>query len=328
MLISSELQGVYELIMYKVLIIGCGNIGAMYDFETESILTYAKAFHLDPEIEFEVYDIDQTVSINVAERYGVRCLYALKPLSYQNYDIVVISAPTAAHYEYLSLMLEQGPQLVICEKPVDIDPLRLGQLLKLYHKKNTKVMVNFFRRFQPGIIRLKQEIESILDQERCTNIVVTYQRGFHNNASHAIDLLEFLFGSMIDFSEARGNHNVFDEFGTDPTMSVSCVWNGANVQFIGLANAEFSHFEIALYFTRKAVLLKDGGNEIELLCTAAKSGKFYPKLCLQNRYVGVIEDYMVNVVLHAKRMLKTEALRDNFLESVSISERILKFQGY
>jgi hypothetical protein len=28
--------------MYKALIIGCGNIGAMYDFESESILTQGK----------------------------------------------------------------------------------------------------------------------------------------------------------------------------------------------------------------------------------------------------------------------------------------------
>lgn len=313
--------------MYNALIIGCGNIGAMYDFETESISTYAKAFHLDPEIEFEVFDIDPKVSLRVAERYGVRCLHELNLATYQNYDIVVISTSTATHYDYLSRMLKQGPQLVICEKPVDIDPVRLGQLLKLYRKTNTKVMVNFFRRFQPGIIRLKQDIESILNDERCTNIVVTYQRGFHNNASHAIDLLEFLFGTRIDLSEARVNNNVCDEFDTDPTLSVSCAWNGSNVQLIGLACVEFTHFEIALYFSKKAVLLKDCGNEIELLSTSDKIGNFYPKLCLQSRETGVLKNYMVNVVSHSKRMLKDEESRGNFLESVSLSERILKLQG-
>ncbi len=299
----------------------------MYDFETESVSTYAKAFHLDSEIEFEVYDIDTEVSHRVAERYGVRCLHELDPATYQNYDIVVISTPTVTHYHYLSLMLEQGPPLVFCEKPVDINRVRLAQLLQLYRKTNTKVMVNFFRRFQPGIIQLKQEVESILAEERCTNIVVTYQRGFHNNASHAIDLLEFLFGSTIDLSDASVNHNVLDEFDTDPTLSVSCVWNGANVQFIGLTGVEFTHFEIALYFVRKAVLIKDCGNELELLSTSAQIGNFYPKLCLRSRQGGVLENYMMNVVSHAKGMLKAVEPRDNFLESVSISERILKLQG-
>lgn len=313
--------------MYKALIIGCGNIGAMYDFETESISTYAKAFHCDPEIEFEVYDIDPQISSKVTERYGVRCLHELYPETYRGYDIVVICTPTFTHHEYLSKMLEQGPRLVICEKPVDSDRIRLEKMFSLYRKSNTKVLVNFFRRFQPGIIQLKKEIDGILVEERCTNIVITYQRGLHNNASHAVDLLEFLFGSMLDLSEAQINHKAFDEFESDPTMCVSCVWNGANVQFIGLTHAAFSHFDVAIYFTSKAVLLKDGGNEIELLTTTNKTGNFYPKLSVQNRQTGVIENYMVNVVTHAKRLLKGDEPFDNFLESVSISQRILQLQG-
>ncbi len=300
----------------------------MYDFETESILTYAKAFHRDPEIEFEVYDIDLKVSAKVAERYGVRCLHELSPETYKEYDIAVICTPTFTHHEYLSKMLELGPKLVICEKPVDSDHIRLENIFSLYRKSNTKVLVNFFRRFQPGIIQLKKEIDGILVEEHCTNIVVTYQRGLHNNASHAVDLLEFLFESKLDLSEAQTNHRVFDEFDTDPTMSVSCVWNGAKVQFIGLAHAQFSHFEVAIYFASKAVLLKDGGNEIELLTTPTKSGNFYPKLNLQSRRTGVIENYMVNVGSHAKRLLRGEEPSDNFLESISISQRILKLQGY
>jgi predicted dehydrogenase len=313
--------------MYKALIIGCGNIGALYDFETESVSSYAKAFHLDPEIEFEIYDIDPKISAKVAERYCVRCLHELSPAIYQNYDIVAICTPTFTHHEYLCNVLELGPSLVICEKPVDVDRVRLEQLLKLYRNSNSKVMVNFFRRFQPGMNQLRQEIELILAEEQCTNIVVSYQRGFHNNASHAIDLLQFLFGTTIDLSGVKVTHRALDEFETDPTMSLSCVWNGVNVQFIGLAHVEFSLFEIAIYFARKSVLIKECGNKIELLCTPAPSGNFYPKIHLQSQQSGVIENYMVSVVSHAKRLLKGDETHDNFLESASISERVLKIQG-
>ena len=314
--------------MYRALIIGCGNIGALYDFDTAAIATYAKAFHIDPEIEFDVYDVDPGSSLKVAERYGVRGLTGLNAANCQDYDVVVVSTSTPAHYQYLSLLLERGPQLVICEKPVDTDCARLDQLLRLHAKSETKVMVNFFRRFQPGMNRLKQHIAAVLGEDQCTNIIVTYQRGFHNNASHAIDLLEYLWGSTIDLAGARMNHHVPDEFDTDPTLSMSCVWNGANLQFIGLAGVQFSHFEISLYFTQNAVLLKDGGNEIEILRTPTPSGNFYPKLCLQSREIGVLDDYMVNVVDHAKRILRKEKPCDNFPESVSISKRILEFQGH
>lgn len=313
--------------MYEALLIGCGNIGAMYDFETESVLTYAKAFHLDPEITFSVYDVDPKVSGMVAQRYGIQVLHELNPEKYKDYDIAAICTPTFTHFDYLSRMLEQGPKLVICEKPVDSDPVRLENILTLYRKSSTKVMVNFFRRFQPDIIQLKKEITDVLAEQRCSNIVVTYQRGFHNNASHAIDLLEYLFGSTFDLSAAQITHKASDEFDTDPTMSLFCPWNGANVQFIGLARAQFSHFDIAIYFTDKAVLLKDGSNEIEWLSTTGRSGNFYPKLKVQSRRTGVVENYMEHIVSHAKRLLKGEEDTSNFLGSVNISQRILQLQG-
>lgn len=312
--------------MYKALIIGCGNIGAMYDLNNESVSTYAKAFHLDPEIEFDVYDIDTKISSVIAKHYGVNCLYELGSTTYLKYDLIVISTSTSTHYEYLSKILPLDLRLVICEKPVDIEIDRLEHLIKLYNESKTKVMVNFFRRFLPKNISLKQHLQTLLTEDPCTNIIVTYQRGFHNNASHAIDLLEFLFETNINLSLAQLNHKEFDEFISDPTMSVSCDWNGVNLQFIGLSNVKFSHFEIAIYTGHKAVLLKNGGNEIELLVTSQTCGKFYPQLFSQTMLIGVNENYMINVVSNAKSILNGNKFYDNFVESVSISKRILQLQ--
>lgn len=312
--------------MYTALIIGCGNIGAMYDFETESILTYAKAFHLDPEITFAVYDTDHQIAEKVAQRYQVQYLEVLDPATYNRYDIIAICTPTPSHFDYLSKMLVHGPKLVICEKPVDSDQIKLEKVVRLYNKSKSKVLVNFFRRFQPGIIQLRKDINDALAEEICTNIVVSYQRGFHNNASHAIDLLEYFFGTTFDLSAAQVNHKTSDEFDTDPTMSVFCFWNGVNVQFIGLSNVEFSHFDIAIYFTSQAVFLKDGGNEVEWFATTSKCGRFYPKLKLRSRQTEVVSNYMNNVVSHAKLLLDGIEEASNFLDSVSISQRILKLQ--
>ncbi len=310
--------------MYKALILGCGNIGAMYDIDTGAIETYAKAFDADPDIAFEVYDIDKSIALRIAERYGVRSVGDLADVSIPDYDLVVVSTPTQTHYGYLAELLKRGPPLVICEKPVDTDPARLDHLLEMYGASHTKVLVNFFRRFQPSMVRLKQTIDSILGDEECTNIVITYQRGFHNNCSHAFDLLEFLFGRPIDLSDARTSCKSYDEFEADPTLSVSFDWHGTNVQCIGLKAVQFSHFEISVFFVKSAVLLKNGGNEIEMLSTPARTGRFYPKLRVQSRETGVLEDYMVNVVAAAKRILRRQDLFDNFEQSVNVSKRILK----
>ena len=55
--------------MYKVLILGCGNIGAGYDFDNEQVLTHAKAFNLHPEFSCVFYDQDHALSKRVAEKY-------------------------------------------------------------------------------------------------------------------------------------------------------------------------------------------------------------------------------------------------------------------
>ena len=311
--------------MYRALIIGCGNIGAMYDFDSREVLTYAKAFHLDSEIEFEVYDIDPIASEKIATKYDVQSVIQLTTDTLSNYDIVAICTPTGTHHEYLSTLLERGGvQLVMCEKPVDTSRNRLNLLLELYAQSETKVMVNFFRRFQPSTLKLKAKIESFREEESCTNIIVSYQRGFHNNASHAIDLLEFLFNSLIDFNEMKINHQAFDEFESDPTISVSSNWNGTNLQFDGLSLVEFSYFEIAIYFSKKVILLKDGGNIIEEHLVPLKSGNFYPKPVLHDRQTGALDNYMTNVVSHAKGLLKVKESHDNFKESIHISKRILK----
>ncbi len=313
--------------MYNALIIGCGNIGAMYDFETESVLTYAKAFHIDTEINFTVFDVNHQMAKKVAQRYSVQAIHELEAGTFNEYDIVAICTPTYTHYDYLCKMLMHGPKLVICEKPVDSDQVRLDNILSLYSKSETKVMVNYFRRFQPGIIQLKKEISDVLAKEECTNIVVSYQRGFHNNASHAIDLIEFLYGVPFDLSAAQITHMASDEFDTDPTMSLCCSWNGINVQFIGLANVEFSHFDVSIYFTHRAVMLKDGCNEIEWLAIAEKSGNFYPKLKLVDRRTRIVENYMKHVVSEAKLLLQADGQTSNLLKSIKISQQILSLQA-
>lgn len=45
--------------MLNALIIGVGNIGAMYDIDNEQISTYAKALSMDDDIRFDIFDINR-----------------------------------------------------------------------------------------------------------------------------------------------------------------------------------------------------------------------------------------------------------------------------
>jgi hypothetical protein len=305
----------------NVLILGCGNIGALYDWESDEIKTYAKAFH-SLGLKLSLYDTDPQKSKIVAERYNARALRRWDEVPPNTFDIVVISTPTPTHFYYLFFLLSNPPGLIICEKPIDSDFDRLEKLVLLYKKSKAKVMVNYHRRFQPKILELSQCIQKIIEKDHCQTVVVNYQRGFHNNASHAIDLLTFLFAKKFTPSNVNIINSVPDEFFEDPTMSLACHWSGMQVLFVGLVNSRFSQLEVALYFPEYAIMLKKGCDEVEFLSTPERSANFYPVLQSNEIWSGALRDHMLNVARHAQRLLIEPSLQDNFLESIEVSNTI------
>ena len=56
--------------MFKALLIGCGNIGAMYDWDNDEVLTHAKAFSKFDEINVDYFDLNNQQASMVADRYN------------------------------------------------------------------------------------------------------------------------------------------------------------------------------------------------------------------------------------------------------------------
>ena len=99
----------------KALLIGCGNIGALYDWESINIKTYAKCLS-KLQINFELYDNDILLARKVATKYKVIALENLNQIRFSSYDLVIISSPTKTHFEYLINIFSDPPNLIICEK--------------------------------------------------------------------------------------------------------------------------------------------------------------------------------------------------------------------
>ncbi|KAB7628238.1 Gfo/Idh/MocA family protein [Alkalilimnicola sp. S0819] len=305
----------------KALLIGCGNIGGFYDWNSPDVRTYAKAFHT-LGIEFAAYDQDPARVHRLSQRYGAKALSQWDELPVEQYDLVVVSSPTPTHSYYLSSLFAKPPGLIICEKPVDSDPQALDLLAAQYQDSAARVMVNFHRRFQPRVKELAERVEELQGADPCRTVVVTYQRGFHNNAVHAMDLLAVVFGQPFEPSEPVVLNAVADEFPADPTMTVSCQWHGMQVIFVGLVGARFSHFEMTLYCGRHVVVLRDGGDRVEFLSAPDSSAGYYPALSPTEVWSGVLSEHMTHVLAHAQRMLSDESLADNFMESVDLSKAV------
>lgn len=310
--------------MYRALVIGCGNIGAMYDFANEQVLTHAKALSLDPAFSLSVFDSNDGQAQKIAAKYKADVVTTIDADTLKAFDCVSICTPTDTHFTYLSQCFDAKVPVVICEKPVSNQPAELEQSLTAYQQSSSKVIVNYVRRFQPAYHELKNTIGKLLEKEKLTNVAIRYQRGFINNCSHAFDLIGFLCNKPVELTGIQYHHAVNDHFPHDPTVSMQAMWQDTNMNILGLADVKFSHFEIDLYLESHKISLKEAGQLIEIYA-AGYSDAFLQPLKLQQQYTHCLKDYMIPVIAQAQRLLKGETTEDNLAEAIRMNQRMLTY---
>lgn len=309
---------------FKALIIGCGNIGAQYDLDSSSVITHAKALSLNKSFEFNVYDIDKNLSSKIADHYGVESINSLKELNLEDYDMISLCTPTQTHYKYLCLLLKSKVPLIICEKPVTLDLLELNNLCDYYKNGSSKIIVNFPRRFQNNFFKLNDFLQSETRVEDLLNVSIKYQKGFVNNCIHALDLVEYLTGEAIDLENIKLHNQVIDYQPKDPTFSLQANWKNINFNVLGLSNVQYGLLDISLYYKTISVEITDAGNTINVYKRASTSIPF-PLLELQFSYINSNKDFMVGVIEKAAEVLNNHELKDNFMESINLNKKILKY---
>lgn len=310
--------------MYNALLIGCGNIGAMYDWDNDHILTHAKAYFKSGKVNPSFYDLNKEQVQMVANRYNGKVIDNLDlALENSKFDIVSICTPTSTHFTILSNVLKSKTSVIVCEKPISINYNELEQLREIYSNSASKVLVNYMRRYQPSYNQLSNILANFPVNEVLTNISIRYQRGFINNCSHALDLLQFLFKKKFEPQNFIITRREFDHFQNDPTISGQGEWLNASLNILGLRSIKYSHFEIDLYFINKKIQIINSGNEINFFFVEDINSK-YPTLAIQNEMnmSNCIADYMMPVIEKTISLINNSDT-DNFLESLQLNQTIL-----
>ena len=310
--------------MYRALVIGCGNIGAVYDFENEHVHTHSKAFFLNPAFEFDVFDVDTNKAKTVFEKYGCGIAENIDAKTLAKYDCVSICTPTAQHYTILQKAMEAKVQLIICEKPVADHADDIDALIEMYNESESKILVNYMRRFQPAYQQIKGVITELQTTEKLTNINIRYQRGFVNNCSHAFDIIEYFTTSEFQPENIHISNADYSDFQNDPTLSISAFWNGCNVSIHGLSDVLFSHFEIDFYYQHYKLAVRESGNQIALY-RAKKGEGFLLPLQIISVTDNALHNYMENVITTAEHLLSGRSADDNFIQSALMNKRILTY---
>jgi hypothetical protein len=116
------------------------------------------------------YDINDLLVNKIANTYNGKVIKDLTDNNLSNIDCFNICTPTETHNELLKKGINSKIPLIICEKPISNQQKELNDLLKLYNNNSTKILVNYFRRFQPAYKRLKSFITFIQKNEQLVNI--------------------------------------------------------------------------------------------------------------------------------------------------------------
>jgi len=312
--------------LYKAFVIGCGNIGALYDLNNDQIQTHCKALYLDKRFSLSVFDTNKVLVRKIANKYQAEIIENIDEKVLGSFDCVSICSPTSTHYSLLKSAIGAGVKLIICEKPVSYNAKELVELKKLYKASRSKVIVNYIRRFQPAFAILKKRVSELLKKEELTNIAIRYQRGIVHNCSHAFDTIEYLTGVKMILTKEQLHNKVTDHFDNDPTLSLQALWGKTNVNIMGLSNVKFSHFEIELYFEYHRVAITNSGRTIEVY-GAKKNKQYLQPLSIEKEISrdGGMNNYMKYVIDHAYGILSGKIKEDNFMGSVELNERMLRY---
>ena len=302
----------------KALILGCGNIGGLYDISNSAFKTYSKSFS-KLGINFDVFDPCIEKAEVISNKYNVNLIKEIDHEIFCKYDTFIIATPTKSHFNYLKNLIKYSPKLIVCEKPISTNFRELKILENLYKKYKPRIFVNYQRRYQPQLIKFKKIINKKTKLKPIRNIVITYQNGIHNNGSHALDFISFLLNFKYKDIQNLVARNVYDLKDDDPTSCSNFIWNKISFNLIGITFANFFLFNIDIYFEDEIISIKDGSNIIEYK-TIDKNNFLNKKS--DNDLKNCMRDSMLEVSKHIKKMYYDNSIDDNFLDSIELSKFI------
>lgn len=193
------------------LLIGLGEIGYKYDInnlQNKNYYSHAKSLNNHDRFYFSgAVDINKNNIDDFKKYYSCptfddlsKAMQLLKP------EFIIIATPSNTHHKVIDEVIKyKSVKIILCEKPLDIEYEKTVRLINKCKKNNVNLFVNYMRRCDPAIIKIK---ELILKKEIKPPFVghAFYSGGLINNGSHLFNLFEFLLGKFKKYELLR-NYN-------------------------------------------------------------------------------------------------------------------------
>lgn len=304
--------------MYKVTIIGAGNIAAGFDSpESEKVLTHAHAVMANPDFELlGFYDKDERKAMEAAERWGGK-VYADMESALKNADVVFCCVPDQLHGQVLKEIARFQPKLVVAEKPLTVVYEEAEKIQELYQGK-IPLVVNYSRRFLREFHLLKDEINLY---GKFMKGIGYYGKGTIHNGSHMVDLLRFLLGEVTETQILKSG--IFDFTNKDPSKDMLLKIKDGVFYMTAIDCNAVTIFEMELFFEKARIRIVECGEKIEIYHVIASDtyvGEQNYKL-VETRYVdysGAMLGLLDNVKNHLEKCEKIYCTVQDGLEDLKI----------
>jgi predicted dehydrogenase len=248
--------------IWRALVIGCGRIGGTFNAgpDDKDVMTHALAYHRHPGFTIAAcVDPNPEARAEFARRWGVTTGYATleEALAAGRYDIISLAGPTATHIAQLEKLVDVDNRAIFAEKPVGGDSARALPLVRRFGARGIPFAVNFQRRWDTEMVKLRDEIASGAWGKRRT-VVGRYMRGVVNNAGHMVNLTAFLLGECPRPISATNPR--FDGVPNDPTVDARLAFaDGTPMHLLGSWGKDYAIFDLTLAFSGGEIAIEAFG---------------------------------------------------------------------
>jgi len=320
--------------MLNVALIGIGNIGLLYDDEfenTQKALSHIKAIYLHKKFSLKyVVDIDDT-HLQIVKNIFPNVLFyndyaVLKDKS--DIDIVVIATPTNTHFSIINdFQNHKSLKILFIEKPLFNSSVEYENLTE---QLKNKIVVNYLRRFDKNINKLKKQISNN-KFGTVQKIVINYCKGIKNNGSHMIDMINFLFNNPTIISSKILSHTRgFDKKDLTYDIFIQIKYQNQLIPlyFLGLDHTLYNTIEQNIYFENKIIKYINSKSAIEYYDIVPdknfnqyKISSHTPKMKKVKTTTLMLEAYnsIYKIIHNKKRNLSSytdELANQNFFETI------------
>jgi myo-inositol 2-dehydrogenase/D-chiro-inositol 1-dehydrogenase len=193
----------------KIGVIGVGRIGALH---AETLSSRAEVD------ELVIVDTDSARARQVASSLGASWAQDIGDLLDHGADGIVIATPTDTHAGLIRAAVEAGAA-VFCEKPVAGDVAATKEVAGLVEKSGAQVQIGFQRRFDPGFVSARQQVQAgklgwlhtvragTLDPAPPPASYIASSGGIFRDCSvHDIDAVRWVSGHEVSVVYATGSN--------------------------------------------------------------------------------------------------------------------------